>query len=66
MPDPSLEPGKRGDEPLEFPERDDAEFVRLMNEYREARDEEEDAASRASALAQRIDDEFGVSAEGER
>jgi hypothetical protein len=49
-----------------FPERDDEEFNRLMNDYREARDEEDDAASRASSLAERIEEEFGVNAEGER
>lgn len=53
-----------GGSPL--PERDDPEFVRLMNAYREARDEEDDAASRAASLAQDIEDQFGVNAEGER
>lgn len=53
-------------EPLRLPERDDPEFARLMEAYREVRAEEEDAASRAASLAQEIDEQFGVDAEGER
>jgi hypothetical protein len=57
-------PDERPNQP--FPERDDEDFNKLMAQYREARDDEDDAASRASSLAQEIEDKFGVDAEGER